>query len=41
MSFALLVFIILLGKDDPGFRFAVPAFFSLIGGVLILSLIHI
>ena len=35
LAFALLIFIVLLGKDDPGFRFAVPAFFSLIGGGLI------
>jgi hypothetical protein len=35
MAFSLLILIVLLGKDDPGFRFAVPAFFSSIGGVLI------
>ena len=35
LAFALLIFVVLLGKDDPGFKFAVPAFFSLIGGGLI------
>ncbi|MFN0178062.1 MAG: hypothetical protein ACKVZ0_04625 [Gemmatimonadales bacterium] len=35
LAFALLIFVVLLGKDDPGFRFAVPAFFSLIGGGLV------
>jgi hypothetical protein len=35
LAFALLIFLILLGKDDPGFRFVVPAFFGLIGGGLI------
>ena len=35
LAFALMIFVVLLGKDDPGFRFAVPAFFSLIGGGLI------
>jgi hypothetical protein len=35
LAFALLIFVVLLGKEDPGFRFAVPAFFSLIGGGLI------
>lgn len=31
LALALLIFVVLLGKDDPGFRFAVPAFFSLLG----------
>lgn len=35
MAFALLIFVVLLGKVDPGFRFAVPAFFSLIGGGMV------
>lgn len=35
LAFALLILVVLLGKDDPGFRFAVPVFFSLIGGTLI------
>jgi hypothetical protein len=35
LAFALLILVILLGKDAPGLRFAVPAFFSLIGGTLI------
>jgi hypothetical protein len=35
LAFALLILVVLLGKDDPGFKFAVPVFFSLIGGGLI------
>lgn len=35
VAFALLIFVVLLGKDDPGFKFAVPAFFSLLGGGLV------
>ena len=35
MAFALLIFVLLLGKDDPGYRFAAPAFFALMGGGLI------
>ena len=35
LAFALMIFLVLLGKADPGFKFAVPAFFSLIGGSLI------
>ena len=35
LALALLIFVVLLGRDDPGFRFAVPAFFSLIGGGMI------
>ena len=35
LAFALLIFVVLLGKEDPGFRFAVPAFFSLFGGGLV------
>ena len=35
LAFALLIFLVLLGKDDPGFRFAAPAIFSLIGGGLV------
>ena len=34
LAFALLIFVVLLGKENPGFRFAVPAFFSLFGGSL-------
>jgi hypothetical protein len=35
LAFALMILIVLLGKDDPGFRFVVPAFFSFIGGGMI------
>ena len=35
LAFFLMILVVLLGKDDPGFKFAVPAFFSLIGGGLI------
>lgn len=35
LAFALMIFVVLLGKADPGFRFVVPAFFSLIGGTLV------
>ena len=35
LALALLIFVVLLGKEDPGFKFAVPAFFSLIGGGMI------
>ena len=35
LAFAALITVVLLGKDDPGFKFAVPAFFSLIGGGLV------
>jgi plasmid stability protein len=35
LAFALLILMVLLGKDDPGFKLAVPAFFSLIGGGLV------
>lgn len=35
LAFALMIFMVLLGKDDPGVRFVVPAFFTLIGGGLI------
>jgi hypothetical protein len=35
LAFALLIFVVLLGKDDPGFRFFVPGFFSVIGAALI------
>jgi hypothetical protein len=35
LAFALLIFVVLLGKDDPGARFAVPVFFSLIGASLV------
>lgn len=34
VAFGLLILVVLLGKDDPGFRLAVPAFFSLLGGSL-------
>lgn len=33
-AFALMLFVVLLGKADPSFRFAVPAFFALLGGGL-------
>jgi plasmid stability protein len=35
LAFALLILVVLLGKDDPGSRLAVPAFFALVGGGLI------
>jgi hypothetical protein len=35
LAFALLILVVLLGKDDAGFKLAVPAFFSLIGGGLV------
>lgn len=35
LAFALLIFLVLLGKDDAGFRFVVPAFFTAIGAGLI------
>jgi len=35
LALAALILVVLLGKDDPGSRLAVPAFFSLIGGGLI------
>ena len=35
LAFALLILLILLGKTDPGARFVVPVFFSLIGTGLI------
>jgi hypothetical protein len=35
LAFALLILVVLLGKDDPGSRLAVPAFFSLVGGGLV------
>lgn len=34
LAFALMIFVVLLGKENPGFRFAVPAFLSLLGGGL-------
>ena len=34
LAFALMILVVLLGKDEPGFRFAVPALFSLLGGSL-------
>ena len=34
LSLALLIFVVLLGKEDPGFRFVIPAFMSLLGGGL-------
>jgi hypothetical protein len=37
LAFSLMIFLVLLGKDDPGFRFAVPAFFSLLGGGLVVG----
>lgn len=33
LAFALLILLVLLGKTDPGARFVVPAFFSVIGGI--------
>jgi plasmid stability protein len=35
LAFALMILVVLLDKDDPGFKLAVPAFFSLIGGSLV------
>jgi len=35
LAFAVLILVVLLGKGDPGFKLAVPAFFSLIGGSLV------
>lgn len=35
LAFSAMIFVVLLGKEDPGFRFAAPAFFSLIGSGLI------
>lgn len=35
LAFALLILIVLLGKEDAGFRFVVPAFFTTIGAGLI------
>jgi hypothetical protein len=35
LSFALLISLALLDKGDAGLKFAVPAFFSLVGGGLI------
>jgi hypothetical protein len=34
LAFALMILVILLGKDDPGSRLAVPAFLGLFGGGL-------
>lgn len=34
LAFALMIFVVLLGKENPGFRFAVPAFLALLGGGL-------
>jgi hypothetical protein len=34
LSFALVIFLVLLGKVNPGFRFAIPALLSLLGGGL-------
>jgi hypothetical protein len=35
LAFALLILLVLLGKGDPGFRYVVPGFFSVIGVGLI------
>jgi len=35
LAFGLLILMVLLGKGDPGFKLAVPAFFSLLGGGLV------
>lgn len=35
LMMATMIFVVLLGKVDPGFRFIVPGFFSLIGGGLL------
>jgi len=35
LAFALMIFVVLLGKDDAGFKFVVPAFFALLGGGLV------
>ena len=34
IAFAAMIFVVLLGKEDPGFKFAFPAFISLLGGSL-------
>ena len=35
LGFALLILVVLFGKDDPGARLAVPGFFGLLGGGLV------
>jgi hypothetical protein len=35
LAFALMIFVVLLGKDDAGFKLAVPAFFALLGSTLV------
>lgn len=35
LAFAVLVFLVLLGKTDPGFRFVVPVFFGLTGAGMV------
>lgn len=35
VGFALMIFVVLLGKADPGFRFVVPAFLGLLGGTMV------
>jgi hypothetical protein len=37
VAFALLILVVLLGKDDPGFRFVVPGFFASLGSALIVG----
>lgn len=37
VAFALLILVVLLGKGDPGVRLAVPAFFFLLGGSLVVG----
>ncbi|HEX6368599.1 MAG TPA: hypothetical protein VF006_06695 [Longimicrobium sp.] len=37
LAFGLMILMVLLGKDDPGFKLAVPAFFSLLGGSLVVG----
>jgi hypothetical protein len=34
MAFALMLFLVLLGKGDAGYKFVIPAFFALFGGGL-------
>jgi hypothetical protein len=34
LAFALMILVVLLGKDGPGFKLAIPAFLSLLGGSL-------
>jgi hypothetical protein len=37
LAFAGMILVVLLGKDDPGFRCAIPAFLPLRGGSLVVG----